>query len=142
MDDVDDVLQEAVIIVWQNSAKPEFQLSSALNTYLYAIVKNLWLKALKKKQRMVNIEDNEYDHLNPVSPVPSQFDRNILLKCMDEVGTTCKQLLSYYYFDGYNMTQIGDLLGFNNADTVKAKKYQCLKRLQDIIKQRFGKHDL
>ena len=44
IEDVDDLLQEAVIIVWQNSAKPEFQLSSALRTYLYAIVKNLWLK--------------------------------------------------------------------------------------------------
>jgi RNA polymerase sigma factor (sigma-70 family) len=142
VDDVDDVLQEAVIIVWQNSAKPEFQLSSALNTYIYAIVKNLWLKALKRKQRMVNIHDNEYDHLNPVSQGTSQYDRKVLLDCMSEVGETCKQLLSYYYFDGYNMTQIGDLLGFNNADTVKAKKYQCLKRLQDIIKGRFGKHDL
>lgn len=142
IEDVDDVLQEAVIIVWQNSAKPEFQLSSALNTYIYAIVKNLWLKSLKKKQRVVNIRDDEYDHLNPVNQGASQFDKKVLLKCMDEVGETCKQLLSYYYFDGYNMTQIGDLLGFNNADTVKAKKYQCLKRLQEIIKQRFGKHDL
>ena len=82
VDDVDDVLQEAVIIVWQNSAKPEFQLSSALNTYIYAIVKNLWLKTLKKRQRVVNIQDNEYDHVNPVTQGASQFDRKILLKCM------------------------------------------------------------
>lgn len=142
IEDVDDLLQEAVIIVWQNSAKPEFQLSSALRTYLYAIVKNLWLKMLKKKQRVVNIHQNEYDHINPVLQGPSQFDRKVLLNCMDELGATCKQLLSYYYFDGYSMSQIGELMGFNNADTVKAKKYQCLKRLQEIIKQRFNKHDL
>jgi RNA polymerase sigma factor (sigma-70 family) len=142
VEDVDDVLQEAIIVVWQNAVKEEFQLSSQLNTYIYAIVKNIWLKSLKKKQREVNIHDNEYDHINPVSQGQSQYDRKVLLDCMTEIGETCKQLLSYYYFDGYNMTQIGELLGFNNADTVKAKKYQCLKRLQEIIKGRFGKHDL
>lgn len=141
IEDVDDVLQDAIIVVWQNASKDDFQLSSQLKTYLYSIVKYSWLKSLKKKQREVAIYDNEYDHINPVTQGASQFDRKVLLSCMDEIGETCKQLLSYYYFEGYNMTQIGDLLGFNNADTVKAKKYQCLKRLQEIFKQRFGKND-
>ena len=41
VDDVDDVLQEAVIIVWQNSAKPEFQLSSAFAIFLMLVKSSL-----------------------------------------------------------------------------------------------------
>ena len=140
-DDVDDLLQEAVIVVWQNALKPEFVLSSQLNTYLYAIVKNLWYKQLKKKERQTNIQADEYDHIGATEDKQNLFDKKVIQSCINEIGYTCKNLLSHYYFDGYNMSQIAEIMGFNNADTAKAKKYQCLKKLQDLVKTRYNKSD-
>ncbi|MDX5321780.1 MAG: RNA polymerase sigma factor [Bacteroidota bacterium] len=50
-DDVEDVLQDAVIAVWQKASKPDFELTAKLSTFLFAIAKNLWLKALNNAKR-------------------------------------------------------------------------------------------
>src|SRR5437870_1143850 len=59
--DVEDMLQESLIILWQNAQKADFTLSSKLDTYLYAIAKNLWLKQLRKSGRM-RLSDFGSDH--------------------------------------------------------------------------------
>jgi hypothetical protein len=60
---------------------------------------------------------------------------------MDEIGETCKKLLMMFYFDGNDMEQIARKMQFANADTAKAKKYQCFKKLETLIKSRFNKSD-
>jgi hypothetical protein len=46
-----------------------------------------------------------------------------------------------FYFDGNDMEQIARKMQFANADTAKAKKYQCFKKLETLIKSRFNKSD-
>jgi hypothetical protein len=39
------------------------------------------------------------------------------------------------------MDTIAKRLQFNNADTAKAKKYQCFKKLEEIVKRRYKMTD-
>src|SRR5688500_12714660 len=57
-DDVEDVLQDAVIAVWQKVARPDFELTAKLSTFLFAIARNIWLKALNKAKRTELMEDH------------------------------------------------------------------------------------
>jgi DNA-directed RNA polymerase specialized sigma24 family protein len=43
-EDAEDLLQEALIVLWKNARKPEFTLDAKPSTYVYAVIKNLWLK--------------------------------------------------------------------------------------------------
>src|SRR5689334_3838914 len=63
-DDIDDVLQEAVIAVWQNINKPDFILSAKLTTYVYSIARNIWLKQLQKRSRFDKAGDRHFDNLS------------------------------------------------------------------------------
>lgn len=141
-EDVDDVLQEAVIVVWQKVNQADFELTSKLSTFLYAVAKNLWLKQLNKAKRTEPIEPHhdEYGATAEQGNLNS-MDRRIVLRCMDQLGETCQKLLHLFYFDDMDMKEIAAQLHFANADTAKAKKYQCFKKLEQLVKASFHKSD-
>lgn len=140
-EDAEDLLQDALIVLWQKVQQGNFVLSSKLSTYMMAICKNLWLKRLGKLQKM-DREDKILPHLHVCADNFSEVsDFKHLQKALDEIGDTCKQILMMFYFDGNDMEQIARKMQFANADTAKAKKYQCFKKLETLIKSRFTKSD-
>lgn len=138
-DDVSEILQETVIAGWQNMMKPSFLLQSKISTYLMAIAKNLWYKELKKRSRFTVVDESmkergSADHRN-------NMDLSLIRKMVDSLDDTCKELLSLFYFDGMDQQSIAERMGFANSQTVKAKKYQCFKRLEQAVKKEYKKSD-
>jgi DNA-directed RNA polymerase specialized sigma24 family protein len=106
-----------------------------------AVCKNLWLKQLGKNSRMMG-EEQIKPQAHSETPVGGQaMDLKKIHEALDELGDTCKNILVMFYFDGYDMDTIAKSLQFNNADTAKAKKYQCFKKLEEIVKRRYKMTD-
>lgn len=141
LEDVDDVLQEAVIVVWQNASQRTFTLTSKLNTYVYAIAKNVWLKQLNRDKRMDPLDELHYDTHVADEPRNHKMDLDIVAEYLGKLGDTCREVLQLFYFDGLDMNAIAERLNFSNADTAKSKKYQCFKRLEQMIKENFSRSD-
>jgi len=132
-----DVYQEALLAFWQKAASGNLVLTSKISTFLYSICLNQWRKELDRKSRLTNEEvDGE-----EVQPHEHKERYRIVMECIAELGDTCKKILTYYYFDGLNMTDIAKKMNFANTDTAKTKKYKCKKRLDSLIKQRYTATD-
>lgn len=140
-DEIDDILQDSLIAVWQNVNKKEFTLTVKMSTYLISIVKNLWFKRLKKKNRFTVVEDGVKDRFASEAPAADKMDHKLIRFMVDELDETCKRLLSYFYFDGLENKIIAEKMGFANTDTVKSKKYQCFKKLEGRVKESYNKED-
>ncbi len=140
-DDVDDILQDAVIAVWQKVNQPGFELTAKLNTFLFAVAKNLWLKQLSKSSRSELMEDHHEGIQTSEQKEMRQKDLQIVVQYMNKLGDTCRNLLHLFYFEELDMKEIAVQLNFNNADTAKAKKYQCFKKLEQLVKAHFNKSD-
>jgi RNA polymerase sigma factor (sigma-70 family) len=140
-EDVPDLMQDTVIAVWQNANKPNFVLTVKLSTYMMSIAKNLWYKQLRKKSRFTRIDDNPFEQV-AVEPKSSfQMDSHIIKTYVNNLDETCRQLLSYFYFDELDNKFIAEKMGFANTDVVKSKKYQCFKKLEKDIKAHYNKED-
>jgi RNA polymerase sigma factor (sigma-70 family) len=137
----EDIMQECVIAVWQNVNKGEFVLQSKLSTYMMAIAKNLWFKQLKKRTRFTYVDESETKVVQ-IEHQQHVLDSEIIHKMVAQMDETCKKLLGYFYFDGYDNKLIAEKLGFANTDSVKSKKYQCFKRLQAAVLDKYDKEDL
>lgn len=150
--DAEDILQEALVILWQQAQKPDFTLSSKLDTFIFAIAKNLWLKNLRKNHRITSQDFQEEknstlyfsvtDEDSESNFLPDEERYKILYQYLKELGETCTQILQLFYFDGLDMEQIAAKLSFANAQTAKAKKYQCKKKLEEMIKKNYKIEDL
>lgn len=137
---VEDILQDSVIAVWKNVNKPGFLLQSKLSTYIMAIAKNLWFKELKKKSKFKLVDEG--NHIETGSEVMKQhMDEKILHQIVADMDDTCRRLLSFFYFDGFSTKVIAEKMQFANTNTVKSKKYQCFKKLQERVVSQFTKED-
>lgn len=139
-DEAKDIYQEALIVFWQKVIKGELTLTSKISTYLYSVCLNLWRKELAKKAKFSDEEVKEEQNVEF-----QQHDRNEKIKiihaCINELGETCRQILSYHYFDGLSMEDIAEKMNLANANTAKTRKYKCKKRLDELIKSKYTKHD-
>lgn len=143
-EDVEDMLQDIVIVVWEKIASKEFVLyeNTQLSTYIYSVMKNLWLKRLQKQSKFTSHSVEEHDPPEETETYEDIQKSEIVAQAMQHIGSTCKEILTYFYFYKYSMEEIAEKLNFANAQTVKAKKYQCQKKLEEIIKQQYNALDL
>lgn len=140
-DDAQDLLQEALVVLWQNARKPDFELTVKPATYLMAVVKNLWLKQLSRKKRLKDESHIKSHHQQAEMATENNMDYSLVRKALDLLGDTCRNVLLMFYFDGFDMKTIAEANNFANPDVAKAKKHQCMKQLEVIIKKDYKPTD-
>lgn len=136
-DDAADIFQEAMIVLFEKSKTPDFELNCQIKTYLYSISKRLWLKRLQQMQRF----GRQAEDLEVAIPVDEdievhekkQADFYIMENALAKIGEPCKSLLEAYYLQKKPMQQIATEFGYTNADNAKTQKYKCLVRLKKLF---------
>jgi RNA polymerase sigma factor (sigma-70 family) len=136
-DDAADIFQEAMIILFEKSKSPDFELNCQIKTYIYSVCRRLWLKKLQQLQRFTK----QTDDIEQVVPVEEELelhekrqnDFTIMENAMVKIGEPCKSLLEAYYIQKKQMQQIATEFGYTNADNAKTQKYKCLVRLKKLF---------
>lgn len=134
-EEAQDVFQDAIIVLYEKTKISDFKLTCALKTYIYSIVRNLWLKALSKKKIKVSITDYEKFYNIPIEEEPEEnkdkmSEVNAALKLL---GDKCRQLLVSFYFEKKKMQLIAEELGYEKAVNAKSQKYKCMQQLKKLL---------
>lgn len=136
--DAEDVLQEAIIVLWQNVCSGAFHLSSKLGTYIMGVAKNKWREELRKRRNMSPADaqtDLPNADPNTLDGILSQEKTQLVHQALNAISPLCKKLLLFFYFEGRNLADIAKILTFANTDVVKSKKYQCKKALEEELRK-------
>jgi RNA polymerase sigma factor (sigma-70 family) len=134
-------LQDALVIFWEKVRDDRFVLKAKISTFIFAVVKNRWLRELARRKKFTDLEIVE---ANPdgSATVDEEYEENeeagIVRECMDQLSPLCKKILTYYYYDQLSMAEISRLTGLANENVAKAKKYQCKKELERLVKKILG----
>lgn len=136
-DDARDVFQEAMLVLYENSKKPDFVLTCQIKTYLFSIGRRIWLKRLQLNHRY-GIPVENIEELIPVEEEieeKEKLDNDFMMMdaSMKSLGEPCKSLLEAYYIQKKHMVQIAEEFGYTNADNAKNQKYKCLMRLKKLF---------
>lgn len=130
-DETDDLLQDAIIILYENLLRPDFTLTCQLGTYLYSICRNRWLAQLRTRQRLVDVADFVTDLPdNEPEEANERPDEARLRQTIDELGDPCRPILLGYYFDRLSLEQLASQLHYASANVVKQQKFRCIERLK------------
>jgi RNA polymerase sigma factor (sigma-70 family) len=130
-----DIYQETLIVLYENVQKPSFELNCQLQTYIYSIARNLWLKQLRKNGSTIRFKDDDENEVIDVTDELSDHlkkdsDIQKMNMSLDELGEPCKTILKDFYVYKLNMEQISEKFGYTNSDNAKTQKYKCLQRLK------------
>jgi RNA polymerase sigma factor (sigma-70 family) len=138
-DDYEDILQEALVILWERVRAGKFEYSSKLSTFLYATARNLWYRRLSKSKKEVPTDtaaDDIPDQGGSILDDLITRETSVAIQdAMGKISEQCRKLLLLFYWEERSTEEIARSLGFANAQTVKSKKYQCKKSLEQILKK-------
>ena len=136
-DDAEDILQEALVILWERVRSGKFEHAAKLSTFVFGVARNLWLRVLAGRKREP-LRAPDHDPVDPDDSVEESFIRGeqaeLIRRALDMIDASCRKLLILFYWDERSMEEIAGIMGFANSATAKSKKYQCKKHLEVILK--------
>lgn len=149
LDDLNDIFQDAIIILYEKIIAGNFELTSSIQTYLNSVCRFQLLNKFKSDKKVINHEDEtSFDLLNNnqqfddaitdvLEPIQDEKEKQFtaieqaLIK-MKEAGGKCYELLTLFWYQKKSMDYIADNLGYTNASNAKNQKYKCQKRLEKL----------
>ena len=138
-EEAQDVFQEAVMVLYTKVSQGDFELTSKLKTFLYAVSRRIWLKQLTRGNSRYQMDDlsKVSDTLVAEDAIEEHEQLEAKFQHMDEalqnLGEPCKTILEDFYLQNKSMQDICDKFGYTNTDNVKTQKYKCLQRLKKIF---------
>ncbi len=138
--DADDIFQETIVSFIDIVQKGKFRQESSIGTFLISISKNIWYNEIRRRQRAGNREkifemDRNQEEGAVSETIQEREMKQQLNKLLQEVGESCRRILSLFYFENLSMKEIVSQMHYENEQVVRNKKYKCLQQLTDKIKQ-------
>lgn len=136
-EDAQDVFQEVLFILVKKLRTPGFQLSSALNTFLYAIARNVWRNRLRRRKPQVEFQDTRHDSIDLTESdvnVKRLFEKRhgVVRQLLDGLSDKCREILVGYYYSKKPLRAIGDEMGLKEG-SVKVQKHRCMGYLKNEV---------
>jgi RNA polymerase sigma factor (sigma-70 family) len=132
--DARDLFQDTLVVLWQQSAREGFVLTSSLNTYLMGISRNLWLKQLARAKRnsatgMKNLAEATGPGFAPEWECPLEEEQTLsrrIFRWLSGITLHCRTLLENLFLRGRSYQE----LGYKNKHTAQNQQYKCLQQLR------------
>lgn len=135
--EVEDLFQEVLFILVRKVRDPEFQLSSKLSTFLFAIARNLLLKKAGKKPDL-ELDNSVLSKLEKEMDDPTDREiwedqLNVVVGNLELMEDGCQTLLRMTFFEKRSHAEVAEELGYKES-FVKVKKHRCLEYLRKAVK--------
>ena len=136
-EDVEDVFQDALVILYQKLRSGFLEINISLKAYFYGICKNIWRNRLRKKTKL--IADDTLIIIKEEMQEPEMYEvennqrEHLYRKHFQNLSKDNRNVLSLF-FEGKSMHEISNITGYSEAYTRK-KKFQAKKQLINMIEQ-------
>ena len=137
LEDAKDIFQEGMVLLFQKSKDPNFELKSSFFTYFYAVCRNIWFNRMRKKSfgEVTLTEEMKLMYTNEEASAIEQNEQDRLYrKHFKRLGKDCQRLLSLF-FDKISMVEIAKQMGFSSESYAKKRKFQCKQQLVAMIEE-------
>ena len=144
-DEVQDLFQEALIVLVHNLRKKEFKFTASPSTFLFAIAKRLWLKQLRKKK--TSKEDLSLDEDNRIEVkeldwsvfdyelenIPDHPMHSLAIQCFNNLGEKCQSVVRFKHVLKISHNEIAEELDISVSFS-RLKLNKCMEQLRKSVK--------
>jgi DNA-directed RNA polymerase specialized sigma24 family protein len=147
--ELEDVFQDANIILYEKIVKGDFVLTATFQTYLNSVCRFQLLNTIEKSKLTTDYQDNSdddddenpngyhssitdsldaFDHSN--EPLFLAIERAFEL--MKNAGGKCYELLTQFWYKKRSMKELTEIFEYTDANNTKNQKARCQERLRVI----------
>jgi RNA polymerase sigma-70 factor (ECF subfamily) len=128
-EDAQEILQEVFIYFFNKF--PGFELRSSLKTFLYPVVKNITISTIRKKRKVVSIDDPAAQGIPDESLNWTEEFRN-LSEFLEGFSKEDKELVCLRFYDELQLVEISEIFKVP-VGTIKSRLNRLLARLREKI---------
>jgi RNA polymerase sigma factor (sigma-70 family) len=132
-EDVSDVFQDSIIILYSQIAGKSLNLTTDLKGYFFGIARNIWSAQLRKKRRTTGLDIDLPDELTYEETDELLFER-IVSRAFLRLKPDNQAILTLYS-DGYSYEEIASRMNLKNEIYARRKKYLSKEALIEIIRE-------
>jgi RNA polymerase sigma factor (sigma-70 family) len=132
-DDVSDVFQDAIIVLYNQITEDKIGLTSDLKGYFFGIARNVWNSQLRKKQKTIELEFDLPDEEETEDQSDPTLER-IISRVFQRLKPDQRMILNLFS-DGYSYEEIAMKLNLKNEVYARRKKYLCKEALLELVKE-------
>ncbi|MDC1107294.1 sigma-70 family RNA polymerase sigma factor [Prolixibacteraceae bacterium] len=133
-EDASDVFQESMIVIYRKIQESNFELTCSFDTYLYAVCRNLWLKELKKRDRISEelVDESLFSSFELEDDMDDVIQKNeryrLYQKHFNMMGEDCKKLMTLF-LKKVPLKEIARLMNYSSEQYAKKRKFRCKEYL-------------
>lgn len=132
-EDVPDVFQDSIIILYKQIIEDNFNLTTDLKGYFFGIVRNVWSAQLRKKQRTTELEIDISDEDENENTDNLILER-VVSKAFKKLEPDQQRVLKLFS-DGKSYEEIALKMNLKNEVYARRKKYLCKEALLEMMKK-------
>ena len=137
-EDAEDYFQETLAVFINIVRRDKFRGDSSIKTFLHAIMRNLWLNELKRRNKALvretaYYEQSEKETSNTQQAAHDSETTRQVLAFFDRLGESCKKVLVMFYYENKSMKEISLAMNYENEQVARNTKYKCAKKLTDLL---------
>lgn len=133
--DAEDLFQDAMVVLVEKLRNDNFQLTASINTYVYAICKNLWSKKLRDKNFELSVETmHSFDFLNSINDAIEE-EKSYTEKLegyMTKITEHCNGLIEDIFFKGKDISEIQKDYGYSSIHNAQNQKHKCVEQIRKV----------
>jgi RNA polymerase sigma factor (sigma-70 family) len=148
--ELEDVFQDAILVLYEKIIGGNFELTSTLQTYLNSVCRFQLLNKLGKDKKYSDYDeplgkdDDDYNAMSYNASITDTLDEiedakesqftaiERALEAMKDAGGHCYELLTLFWYHKKSMNDLTQHFGYSNSDNTKVQKSKCQKRLEKI----------
>ncbi|MFN6943944.1 MAG: RNA polymerase sigma factor [Cytophagaceae bacterium] len=131
-------MQEALLIFYKQVLNNKFKEEYSVEGFVYTIANNLWINRIKKKKRIVYLENERIPEIadsNVLDELEMEERRQMVNNLFNKLDVKCKTLLTYTIFDNLSMTEVAKKMGFNSPNAATVASFRCKKFLIELARK-------
>ena len=143
-EDWEDILQDSCVVLMTKVKEDAFVASrnGGLFSYFVEIGKGKARNLIRKKRSSDSEQDKriaenlhrEDADFDITIDEKQQEQDEFLDRALDSLPETCKLIFRYFYWDNKPMNEIANIIGSQNADSLKTQKNRCMNKFKAIAK--------
>lgn len=136
--DAEDLLQDGMIVLYAKIREKNFKLTASIDTYLFAICKNLWFKKLRDQNYEVSLDElNSNDFKDSIDhSTEKEISYKERLKILlTRITKHCNKLIHDMFYREKSVNQVQKEYGYSSPHNAQNQKYKCVEQLKKAKKQ-------
>ncbi len=138
-EDAEDVFQDGLVVLYRKLRQDKIKLSCSVKTFLYSVCRNIWLRRLARKTKLLMHPDLEVNEQAVEYQMKAHELREEHLERLRIFQThflslpkDCQKIL-VMFFDKVPLKEIAETMGLKGENYVKSRKYMCKNLLRKKI---------